>query len=114
MRNVDERFRRVFGADFGVQVETAVGLGTRVGACVPKFRRLTSEHDQPRASRIQTVARRPGRAGSALSALAVDDEVPALDELVFLLEADDRVASVDVAKTRPVPCGSCATAATTC
>jgi two-component system response regulator LytT len=32
-----------------------------------------------------------------LSVLAVDDEIPALDELVFLLEADDRVASVDVA-----------------
>ena len=36
---------------------------------------------------------RPGQ----LSVLAVDDEVPALDELVFLLKADDRVASVDVA-----------------
>lgn len=32
-----------------------------------------------------------------LSVLAVDDEVPALDELVYLLQADDRVASVDVA-----------------
>jgi DNA-binding LytR/AlgR family response regulator len=32
-----------------------------------------------------------------LAVLAVDDEVPALDELVFLLKADDRVASVDVA-----------------
>jgi two-component system response regulator LytT len=32
-----------------------------------------------------------------LTVLAVDDEIPALDELVFLLEADDRVASVDVA-----------------
>jgi DNA-binding LytR/AlgR family response regulator len=32
-----------------------------------------------------------------LSVLAVDDEAPALDELVFLLKADDRVGSVDVA-----------------
>jgi two-component system response regulator LytT len=32
-----------------------------------------------------------------LSVLAVDDELPALDELVFLLRADDRVSSVDVA-----------------
>jgi DNA-binding LytR/AlgR family response regulator len=32
-----------------------------------------------------------------LSVLAVDDEIPALDELVFLLRADARVASVDVA-----------------
>jgi DNA-binding LytR/AlgR family response regulator len=29
--------------------------------------------------------------------LAVDDEVPALDELVFLLQADDRVGAVDTA-----------------
>jgi DNA-binding LytR/AlgR family response regulator len=36
---------------------------------------------------------RPGQ----LSVLAVDDEVPALDELVFLLRADDRVATVDTA-----------------
>jgi DNA-binding LytR/AlgR family response regulator len=36
---------------------------------------------------------RPGQ----LSVLAVDDEVPALDELVFLLQADDRVATVDIA-----------------
>jgi DNA-binding LytR/AlgR family response regulator len=34
----------------------------------------------------------------ALAVLAVDDEAPALDELVFLLKADDRVASVDVAQ----------------
>jgi DNA-binding LytR/AlgR family response regulator len=33
-----------------------------------------------------------------LSVLAVDDEAPALDELVFLLNADDRVGSVDVAQ----------------
>ena len=32
-----------------------------------------------------------------LSVLAVDDEAPALDELVFLLKADERVGSVDVA-----------------
>jgi two-component system response regulator LytT len=34
---------------------------------------------------------------SQLSVLAVDDELPALDELVFLLQADERVASVDTA-----------------
>jgi DNA-binding LytR/AlgR family response regulator len=32
-----------------------------------------------------------------LAVLAVDDEAPALDELVFLLRADDRVGTVDVA-----------------
>ena len=36
---------------------------------------------------------RPGQ----LAVLAVDDEEPALDELVFLLRADDRVGTVDVA-----------------
>jgi DNA-binding LytR/AlgR family response regulator len=33
-----------------------------------------------------------------LAVLAVDDEAPALDELVFLLKANDRVASVDIAR----------------
>jgi two-component system LytT family sensor kinase len=38
LRNVDERFRRVFGPDFGLQVETGVGLGTRIVLRVPKFK----------------------------------------------------------------------------
>jgi two-component system, LytTR family, sensor kinase len=38
LRNVDERFRRVFGPEFGMRVETEVGLGTRVVLRVPKFR----------------------------------------------------------------------------
>jgi two-component system, LytTR family, sensor kinase len=38
LRNVDERFRRVFGSDHGLQVETGVGAGTRVILRVPKFR----------------------------------------------------------------------------
>jgi two-component system LytT family sensor kinase len=38
LRNVDERLRRVFGPDFGLQVETEVGLGTRVVMRVPKFK----------------------------------------------------------------------------
>jgi DNA-binding LytR/AlgR family response regulator len=48
------------------------------------------------------VAGWPAGAGDAvrspkLHALAVDDEIPALDELVYLLRADDRVASVATA-----------------
>ena len=35
-----------------------------------------------------------GRAGTGLRVLVVDDERPALDELIFLLEADERVGSV--------------------
>jgi two-component system, LytTR family, sensor kinase len=38
LRNVDERFRRVFGPDFGLRVETQVGLGTRIVLRVPKFK----------------------------------------------------------------------------
>jgi two-component system LytT family sensor kinase len=38
LRNVDERFRRVFGPEFGLQVETGVGLGTRIVLRVPKFK----------------------------------------------------------------------------
>jgi two-component system LytT family sensor kinase len=38
LRNVDERFRRVFGPEFGLRVETEVGLGTRVVLRVPKFK----------------------------------------------------------------------------
>jgi two-component system, LytTR family, sensor kinase len=36
--NVDERMRSVFGAEFGLVVETGPGAGTRVSMRVPKFR----------------------------------------------------------------------------
>jgi two-component system LytT family sensor kinase len=35
--NVDERLRAVFGDEYGLVVETAVGAGTRVVVRVPKF-----------------------------------------------------------------------------
>ncbi|AEF39333.1 histidine kinase [Hoyosella subflava] len=38
LSNVDERLRAVFGDDYGLVVETAVGAGTRVVLRVPKFR----------------------------------------------------------------------------
>jgi two-component system LytT family sensor kinase len=38
LANVDERLRSVFGADFGLTVETAVGAGTKVSLRVPKYR----------------------------------------------------------------------------
>jgi len=38
LANVDERLRAVFGADFGLVVETAVGAGTKVSLRVPKYR----------------------------------------------------------------------------
>ena len=37
LSNVDERLRSVFGDDFGLVVETAVGAGTKVSMRVPKF-----------------------------------------------------------------------------
>ena len=36
--NVDERLRAVFGDDYGLVVDTAVGAGTRVNVRVPKYR----------------------------------------------------------------------------
>ncbi|WBB97082.1 histidine kinase [Solwaraspora sp. WMMA2080] len=37
LSNVDERLRSVFGDEFGLVVETAVGAGTKVSMRVPKF-----------------------------------------------------------------------------
>lgn len=39
LSNVDERLRSVFGDQFGLVVETAVGSGTKVSMRVPKFHR---------------------------------------------------------------------------
>jgi two-component system, LytTR family, sensor kinase len=38
LANVDERLRTVFGADFGLVVETAPGAGTKVSLRIPKYR----------------------------------------------------------------------------
>ena len=38
LANVDERLRTVFGADFGIVVETAPGAGTKVSLRIPKYR----------------------------------------------------------------------------
>ncbi|HVB26845.1 MAG TPA: histidine kinase, partial [Mycobacteriales bacterium] len=38
LRNVDERLRAVYGDDYGLVVETAVGAGTKVSLRVPKSR----------------------------------------------------------------------------
>jgi two-component system LytT family sensor kinase len=38
LANVDERLRAAFGDSFGLVVETALGLGTKVSVRVPKFR----------------------------------------------------------------------------
>ena len=37
LANVDERLRTVFGDEYGLVVETAVGAGTRVVVRVPKY-----------------------------------------------------------------------------
>jgi two-component system, LytTR family, sensor kinase len=38
LRNVDERFRRVFGPEYGLRLETGLGLGTKVVLRAPKFK----------------------------------------------------------------------------
>ena len=38
LANVDQRLRTVFGADFGLVVETAPGAGTKVSLRIPKYR----------------------------------------------------------------------------
>jgi two-component system, LytTR family, sensor kinase len=38
LANVDERLRAVFGAEFGLTVETAPGAGTKVSLRIPKYR----------------------------------------------------------------------------
>jgi two-component system LytT family sensor kinase len=38
LANVDERLRAAFGDAFGLVVETALGMGTKVSIRVPKFR----------------------------------------------------------------------------
>ncbi|MCK2243193.1 MULTISPECIES: histidine kinase [unclassified Crossiella] len=38
MANVDERLRQVYGDDYGLVVETALGAGTKVRVRVPKYR----------------------------------------------------------------------------
>jgi len=37
LTNVDERLRQVFGPEFGLEIETAVGAGTKVVMRVPKY-----------------------------------------------------------------------------
>jgi two-component system LytT family sensor kinase len=35
--NIDERLRRCYGDDYGLVVETAQGLGTKISVRVPKY-----------------------------------------------------------------------------
>jgi two-component system, LytTR family, sensor kinase len=37
LTNVDERLRQVFGSEYGLEIETAVGAGTKVVMRVPKY-----------------------------------------------------------------------------
>ena len=77
--NVDGRLRNAFGDDYGLVVETAPGRrhqGDRAGA-------------QVRAGGARHEHRPP-----LLRVLVIDDERPALDELAFLLERDQRVGEV--------------------
>jgi len=37
LANVDERLRQVYGDEYGLTVETAIGAGTKVNLRVPKY-----------------------------------------------------------------------------
>ena len=63
LANVDARLRQVYGDEYGLVVETALGAGTKVSFRVPKF-----------APGVRCVSHR-----AALRALVVDDEGPALE-----------------------------------
>ena len=78
LANVDERMRLAFGDRYGLVVETARG------------RRHQGRPEDPE------VRCRSGP-DMTLRILAVDDERPALDELVFLLSRDPRVGTVQTA-----------------
>ncbi|MFJ2742793.1 sensor histidine kinase [Streptomyces sp. NPDC087440] len=47
LSNVDERLRQVYGDDYGIVVETAVGAGMRITVRIPKYR--AGVHSSPRA-----------------------------------------------------------------
>ena len=99
--NVDERLRQVFGDDYGLVVETAPGAGTKVTFRVPKYAPgVHAEPLRPRAAARRSLDGMPATSTSAdapLRALVVDDEAPALAELVWLLGQDARIGECTAA-----------------
>ena len=81
LANVDERLRTTFGDDYGLVVETAPGAGTEWSCGCP-------------SSLPGCAVSTPRPASARLRVLVIDDERPALDELTFLLDRDDRVGEV--------------------
>jgi two-component system LytT family sensor kinase len=47
LSNVDDRLRTVFGDEFGLVVETALGAGTKVSMRVPKFHPAVNARSAP-------------------------------------------------------------------
>ena len=95
LHNVDERLRTVFGDD-----------------ARPDHRDGARRRDQVSRAHPQVPRRGPG-VTNGLIVLAVDDETPALDELVYLL-ADSALAShVRAVRAPPTPCASSTRSAST-
>ncbi|MFX4293104.1 sensor histidine kinase [Streptomyces bohaiensis] len=57
LANVDRRLRTVYGPEYGLVIETAPGLGTKVVIRVPRFMRGVRAAGGPRSSRAHPVGR---------------------------------------------------------
>jgi len=49
LSNVDERLRQVYGDDYGLVIETAVGAGMKITVRIPKYRAGVHSSAGPRA-----------------------------------------------------------------
>ena len=93
LANVDERLRAAFGDDYGLLVETAEGAAPRSPcACPSSAPGCMYEQDASVTSPTSSPA--SGTAPERLRVLALDDEEPALDELVWLLGQEERIGEV--------------------
>ena len=94
LANVDERLRTVFGPEYGLVVETGPQSGTKVSVRVPKFRAgvRATRWGTGRARRLRGSIESGG--GEHMRVLVVDDEQPAVDDLVYLLSNEPGVGDV--------------------
>ena len=92
LRNVDERLRATFGNDHGLTIETGVGAGTKVTMRLPKF----SPRGERSVNPLPTSP--PATHARTASALVIDDEAPARDELSYLLRTAFSITPVDAAE----------------
>lgn len=72
MASVDERLRTTFGSEYGIVVETGLGLGTKVTIRVPKFRAHQMASSGAGAAVSGVAAGTAGTAGSGVGAFDAD------------------------------------------